>query len=117
MPKRSKSSYYRSAFVVMYGQWIQIDEIEDSEELITSFPNPEKALLKKESFESLSDEAKEIIEVVIFNCPKEAFDFLYVPKAGRMTKSRIRRYFQAIWRSKFFAEKAVEEITRWVNQL
>jgi len=119
MPKRIVEENYVRAFQIMFGEWIQINTIESIHTeivLASKIPNPEKLFLKKESYDKLSNEAKEIIETVL-DCPQEIFELLYVPKFKRMTKRRIRIYFRAAWRSKFFADHAIEEVTKWVNQL
>lgn len=121
MPKKIVEENYRRAWQIMFGEWVQVNTSESHEVkreivLASNFPNPEKLLLKKESYEKLSNEAKEIIQTVL-DCPQEIFDFLYVPHFKRMTKRKIRIYFRAAWRSKFFADHAIDEVTKWVNQL
>jgi hypothetical protein len=78
-------------------------------------PNAEATLLKKESFQLLSDEAKEVIDM-IFNSPAETVKALSTP-SGLLTKRSIKLGLYKIWNSKFIAKQVIEELTRWVNHL
>lgn len=93
-----------------------IDDEENPEiQLCSKTIDPESALLKKESIQSLSDEAKEVIEMLI-SAPSETIRALSSP-TGLLTKRSIRIGLQRIWHSKFIAKTVIEELTRWANQL
>lgn len=77
--------------------------------------DPEKILIKKEAWRSLSDEAKEVINILL-KAPSETLDALSTP-TGLITKRSIQLGLQKLWKSKFIAKIVVEELTQWANRL
>lgn len=77
--------------------------------------NPEKMLLKKEAWQLLSEEAREVIDILL-KAPAETLEALSTP-TGLLTKRSIQLGLQRLWKSKFIARLVVEEITRWANRL
>lgn len=73
--------------------------------------NPEEALLISESqkvFQSLSKEAKQIIEIIV-DCPQEIKEALGYKRDRAITMRRIKKYFKRVWgKSKY--EKVMEEV-------
>lgn len=84
-------------------------------QLQSDIPTPEKILLRKESVQLLSEEAREVIEMVL-SAPMETIAALSTP-TGLLTKRSIQLGLQKLWKSKFIAKLVIEEITKWANQL
>lgn len=84
--------------------------------LHSHIPSPETLVIKKQAYERLSDEAKEIITTVCYSTG-EIYDMISTPKTGVLTKKSIRKYFRRVWQSKFITEHTLREITTWANQL
>lgn len=113
MPNKGVSEHdWLRGFEVLYGEWYLPEDVH----LHSNYPNPEVILLKKEAWENLSMEAKEMIDYIL-NSPAEIVDLLKTPKRKLLTKRSIRRYFRRYWSSKFITDITIKEITRWVNQL
>ena len=93
---------------------IYLDD-EASEELPSHCIDPEKVVIKKESFQKLSDESKEVIQMIL-DSPKEVLAALST-KSGLVTKRSVRQGLQKLWSSKFLAKYVIDEITNWVNKL
>ncbi len=95
-----------------------IEKSEYPEEL-TIRVNPEEALLIGESqrmFQSLSKEAKQIIEIIV-DCPQEIKEVLGYKKDCQMITMRpIKRYFKRIWGKRKY-ERIMEEITIYAGGL
>lgn len=120
MPKGTilKPEDYQVAHDIFVGKAIIIVDFhsDESEYLLPSYSiDPEKALLKKEAINSLSEEAKQVIDILI-KSPSETIEALSSPN-GLITKRSIRLGLQKLWNSKFIAKKVVEELTKWANQL
>ena len=88
-------------------------------EELTIRVNPEEALLIGESqrmFQSLSKEAKQIIEIIV-DCPQEIKEVLGYKKDCQMITMRpIKRYFKRIWGKRKY-ERIMEEITVYAGGL
>lgn len=113
-----KSEDYQLAFDIYTGKAIRSIDIHDETDE-WSLPNyaldPEKLLIKKESLLSLSEEAKQVIEMLI-NSPVETIKALSSP-TGLLTKRSVKLGLQKLWHSKFIAKKVTEELTAWTNRL
>lgn len=92
-----------------------IDDPDAPDLQLYSEMTPEHALLKKESMQLLSEEAREVVEMLL-NAPAETIRALSSP-SGLLTKRSIRLGLQKIWHSKFIAKMVIEELTKWANQL
>lgn len=84
-------------------------------ELVDNTPDPEVILLKKESLQSLSDEAREVIDMIL-KSPAETIVALSTP-TGLLTKRSIKLGLYKLWNSKFIAKQVIKELTQWVAQL
>jgi hypothetical protein len=62
--------------------------IDDTE---TESLSPEKILMKREAYTNLSQEAKEVIEM-IFRCPQEIMECFMTPKYHKISKKKILEY-------------------------
>lgn len=122
MAKLTKYDYY-NVWAITSAPWLHIDPCDAYEEedernyhLQTKTPSPEKLLLKKEAWEGLSEEAREMLTTVMY-ATDELYDMLSTRKKGIISKRSIRMYFTRIWQSKFIVNRTIKEITTWVNQL
>jgi hypothetical protein len=76
--------------------YLPYDTVEGYEEdslmsvLPTHFPSPEEVLIRRETFSTLSDEAKEIIRLIL-NAPAEVAEQLKTPK-GKVSINLVRVY-------------------------
>ena len=57
----------------------------------TTISSPEEILLKKEAFLSMSQEAKEIVQL-IFNAPQEIIDCFMTETYEKVSKKKIKEY-------------------------
>ena len=80
---------------------------------------PEEALLISESqkmFQSLSKEAKQIIEIIV-DCPQEIKEVLgYKRDRQVITMRPIKRYFERMWGKRKY-ERIMEEVTIYAGGL
>lgn len=110
MPREQLKEFdYLCAYCILFGEPSVINpcDLYDVNEfpVYSKIPSPEKLLIKKQSFEMLSDEAKEIISTIA-QIPEEL-----------LSKKIIRKQFRRIWNSKYIADRTIKEITIWANQL
>jgi len=82
----------------------------------SKMPSPEEIAIKKDTYEKLSEEAKEIITTIL-NSPEEILELLSTPKNKNITVRTVRKFFSQIWISKFITENTIKDIAKWVNQL
>jgi len=121
MPKGISEMNYIHAIQIMYGEWGSINHC-DCEDIDGEYVLPAKSisaetkLIKKQTWENLSAEAKELI-LVIISAPDELLEIFKTPERGIFSKRRIKKHFKRIWFSKFITETTIKEITKWVNQL
>ena len=94
---------------------IDIHNENDEQILPTNEIDPETALLKIEELNSLSNEARSVIDLILY-APLESLGLFTTP-AGNFTKRSVRLGLQKIWKSKFMARTVVEELTKWTNRL
>lgn len=111
-----------TAYNLMFGKEGQISYSElpwgDSEQFILpSDSNQEKSFLRREAFEKLSDEAKEVIDVLL-NSSGEILQIICTSKFGMYSKRLLKKYFHENkgWKNKKI-EKTFREITHYVNAL
>lgn len=94
-------------------------QVELSEETIGVPPsedNPERTIIKKDLFEKLSKESKEIVETVL-NAPKEVDDVLRTEKYGLFSKNLIKQFFlRKGWRKEKIS-KAFKELKTYTENL
>jgi hypothetical protein len=61
------------------------------DDTIIELPSPEKILMKREAYTNLSQEAKEVIEM-IFRCPQEIMECFMTPKYHKISKKKVLEY-------------------------
>lgn len=89
---------------------INADFIDHSEVDIESKDmNAEDKLIKLQKYNSLSQEAKEVVSLVI-NTPAEILGLITTPN-GKKTKKLIINFLHKKW-SKFIVEKVIDELTK-----
>lgn len=82
-------------------------------DLIQKEVSAEKKVIKKDLYEKTSQEAKEVINLVL-NTPSELIEIISTPK-GKITKSKIKKYLLDKWKSQFLVELIMKEISRLVD--
>ena len=118
---------WKQGFAVLYGKWMEINTIEIGSEkgasingntiiLESNQPTPEEILIKKDAFNNLSTEAKEIIRIIL-NTPSEMLQAVTTKKANKISRPLIQKYLSKIWHSKYISETAMEEVAEWAKQL
>lgn len=121
MPKKVLADNYLKAFHVLYGQKFAVNTVEHGEEegtviLKSEKLNPEILLLKKQQFNNLSKEAKEVIQLIL-NAPTEILEMIKTPKQNRITKVCLKKYLTKNWHSTFITELTIKELEKWVQEL
>lgn len=84
--------------------------------ILPSPTNPESEILKRENYNELSDEAKEVIHIIL-NSPKEVIELFLTPTRKQMSKRMLKDALIKCWKSAFIVEQVFKEITKWVNNL
>lgn len=114
-----ESDYYKAYRIAKGFDIINVDFEDDQQVKLYKLPiidnnDPETIFLRKEALSSLSEEAKEVVDMLL-KAPQETIKALSTPK-GLITKRSIRLGLQKLWNSKFIAKLVVEELTRWANR-
>ena len=118
MPKLSLGDYLVAIEILSNDCLYGIDPCDIYEQpenifpLHSTIPSPELLVIKKEAYENLSEEAKEIITTIL-DAPAE----ILTPNMKMVTKKSVRKYFRKLWMSKFITDTAIKEIKSWVSQL
>lgn len=122
MSKKINIQNYQNAYDILYGEWLSVHptdcQNEDEQEcrLFANTLLPDQTVLKNEAFTILSEEAKEIINTILFT-PVEIIDLIATPKTKKITLRGIKRYFAKKWKSAFIVEITIKEVKEWVNKL
>jgi len=122
MPKRVVAEHYQSAYDIMYGKWTSISPCDiysdDGEEhpLHAENLSSEQLLIKKEAWEELSEEAKEVITTVLY-VPNEIVNLITTPNTKNITLRSVKKYFIEKWKSKFIVDLTLKEIAFWIAKL
>lgn len=121
MPKAIVEAHYITAFqILISGEWFSVNPCDCYSKhefpLFSTYPSAETLLLKKEAYEQLSNEAKEIIWAIA-NCPEELLDIFKTKRKKVFSKKVTRKHFRNKWKSKFIVDLTIKEITLWVDQL
>jgi len=121
MPKALVPEHYITVIqMLIKNNWIVVNPCDCYEEgeiaLHCRIQSPEKLLLKKDGYENLSNEAKEIIQTVL-NCPEEMLHIFQTKHKNIFSKNIARKYFRKSWNSKFIVDMTFIEIGKWVKTL
>jgi hypothetical protein len=84
--------------------------------LPSKLPSPEEIVIKKQLFQKLSREAKEVIGIIL-EAPDEIVDLIKTREQKRITKRRIKDHLIKTFGGKFTAEMIIKEIQDWVKNL
>lgn len=91
------------------------DEHEEIGVFIPShYPDPEKTLLKKESYQLLSSEAKYVIDLCL-NAPTEILEAITSPAKGLISRHRVTRFCAKKWKNSIKTRTVFQEIWEFVN--
>lgn len=113
---------YISACLILADSFERIhpcDAIVEDEDFVSCFsrqPSPEDIVIKKDLYNKMSVEAKEIISIIL-NAPDEILKEIATPKRKQVTKKRVKKFFSKVWISEFIAEYTIRDISKWANQL
>jgi hypothetical protein len=118
MPKKLTQEDYETALEIYRHGLKHIDPHDDNpDELFESKElSAEKQVIKIEAFERLSNEAKELIEVILYS-PAEILKLISTPKRHKITLNAINKHLTNVFRSKFIAQEIIKEIKQWLRQL
>lgn len=93
----------------------------ENEDMVDDQDDPEKILLKKEKdriieerYEGLSQEAKELLRMVL-NAPTEVLDAISTPKHKTIKKDLIVKWLAKLWKDKKEAKRVVRELEALVK--
>jgi hypothetical protein len=102
---------------VEYSELPWMNKNEEKTFMLESELNQESELFKKEAFENLSFEAKEVISIIL-NSPDEILQLICTSKFGMYSKRLLIKYLHKNkgWENKKI-EKTFREITYYVNAL
>jgi len=96
-----------------------LDELEEHETEIMIADdtyNPEKILLKKDAFDSLSDEAKYLLRIIL-DAPQELIEVLYTQKYKKTSKARIKKFLlKCLHWNRLKVNKAFREIKKYLRE-
>jgi hypothetical protein len=90
---------------------------DETNDIILPCPiNPEEQLIKKQNYNRLSSEAKEVINIIL-NSPQEVIELFMTPKLKKISLIRLKRILAKSWNSPLLVENAIQEIKEWVRKL
>lgn len=110
-----------SDWTILAGYWAYCIEnyipIDEAIELPNTEADPEEIVIRKELFENLSAEAKQVV-FLILNAPQETFEALGTPITGKINPASICKYLHKKVRwSLPRVRRVVKELTAYANNL
>ena len=106
---------YLIVYEILKNDYIPLTTTDEQGQMILKEQkNPENLYLKKEAYQKLSEEAKEIIMTII-NAPTEMIE-IFSPKLGKVNINKIVLYFRKIFGNRK-TKLAVKEISKFVDNL
>lgn len=78
--------------------------------------SPEEYVSKNSTYKELSNEAKEVIQLII-NSPVELFELLFLTQKKAISLIKFKAILSKYWNSEFFANIIIMEIKDWLRQL
>ena len=123
MPKKIDINAYYNAFNLMTKpqlnlntcDYLKDEDQERQDEIVCPDKNEinqEIICIKKNLWENLSEEAKEIIKAIIIS-PSE----IITKHEKKITIARIKKHFTNMWKSEYITEQAIKEIKSWVKKI
>jgi hypothetical protein len=102
------------------GNYIQFDDISIAGDMVES-DNPETIFLSNErrsmiqkTYDSLTDEAKQIIDI-IFDAPNEMLELIGSPKTKKISKGRIATMLYKQWGDRKTAKEVMKELSNFAR--
>lgn len=106
-----------NAWICFFGLYIELDDID----LQTKTPSPEVVAIKRDLFNKLSKEAKEVISVLL-QSPAELENFCKCLSTGKWKNRKgdnsffVERYFRKNWRSRIRVKSVFAELRKFVRE-
>lgn len=91
-------------------------EEDDDSIILRSTTDPEKEVMKRDSYEKLSDEAKEVIDIVL-NAPQEIAALFQTPKTRKVSARLLKNVLVRTWKSQFIVDSIFKELRKWTQSL
>jgi len=113
MPKRITEEDYLIAYSVQHKDFKQIDS-DENDVLPSPQISAEKAVIKKEAFDRLSQEAKDVVDVILHS-PAEIVQLISTPKRKQITPRAIYQHLSKVLHSKVIAKHIIKELREWVR--
>lgn len=107
----SKDYYAGNMYQSINAEFVDFQDVHD----LGRPPDQLTKVIKAEEYNSLSQESKEVISLII-NAPLEISELISTPKGAR-SKNLLIKYLQKRWRSNFLVNSVIQEITEFVNSL
>ena len=122
MKTMDEQAWRQAWWAAQESNYIPIDDPSIANHL-TADNNPEEDLLYKEKkeisnrmFNSLSDEAKQIIDMIL-NSPTEIIELLGVKSLRGINSRKIEALLRKQWKNRRYASKVVKELINFVKTL
>jgi len=106
------------AWICIYGLYMRFED----DLSISKIPSPEQMAIKRDLFEKLSKEAKEVISVLI-QSPAEFEQFCICLSTGKFKNRKgdssffVQRYFRKDWRSRSLTKSVFRELRKFVRNI
>jgi len=108
-------SHYLTVYEIWKNDYIPLTTTDEQGQMILEEQkNPENLYLKKEAYQKLSEEAKEIIMTII-NAPAEMIE-IFSPREHKTNINKVISYFRKIFGNRK-TKLAVKEISKFVDSL
>ena len=120
MKKINPWNYY-SAYCILFKDPLEIlndspeqeiDSLKNGVYLASKSISQEKQISKQNLYESLSNEAKEVVNFVLYNSD---ISEVQTRKTKKISYQLLKKYFEKKWKSKFICNLVFKEIKAWVN--
>jgi len=124
--KKVNGQDYVQAYYVMRGRYLtSVDEpatfdeftpvITEREIILESQErSPEDEVIKKDMYQKMSSEAKQVISICI-NCPNEILDLITPRNSKKIKKEKLVKYLQNKWHNKRLVRKVLNEVTTLIK--
>jgi len=125
--KKINADDYVSGYIVMKGKWLEViddnktfDDLGSSTEIsvensivLIDNETPEKEVIKNDTYQKLSQEAKEVIQIVL-NTPSEILEIIATPKLAKIKPEKLRDYLHMTY-SKRVVRRIYRELKRFTS--
>ena len=125
--KKINSNDYVSGYIVMKGKWLEViddnktfDDLGSSTEIsvensivLIDNETPEKEVIKNDTYQKLSKEAKEVLNIVL-NTPAEILEIIATPKLAKIKPEKLRDYLYMTY-NKRVVRRIYRELKRFTS--